>query len=174
MQSFSRLPGHTQIGIAICGAVTAFLAGLVAASSLQNKPAQGDPIVRPNAWNEKAPEAIVQVAYEGEFTKCNPWEVSDVAMEEVLREMMRRGWRPPDQGEALAIQDPSGLMTASNPDAPMPVRYDGGSAMIVFGDSETLAEGLEEVKTTGEPAIVIGQTSRPRTPGSSNLQSPAD
>src|SRR5688572_2736016 len=33
---------------------------------------------------------------------CSPWDVSDVAMEAALNEMIRRGWRPPSQAEVVA------------------------------------------------------------------------
>ena len=41
---------------------------------------------------------------------CNPWDVSDTAMEAVLDEMLQRGWRPPrDVEETLAAEQ---LMTS--------------------------------------------------------------
>jgi hypothetical protein len=53
---------------------------------------------------------------------CSPWDLSPVAMEAILQEMIRRGWKPPTQGEAIAgIAPPGSQMAAIDPNAPLPV-----------------------------------------------------
>ena len=51
---------------------------------------------------------------------CSPWDVSDVAMETALNEMIRRGWRPPTQAEAINAFQPG--VAPLDPGAPVPVR----------------------------------------------------
>lgn len=60
-----------------------------------------------------------------EADNCSPWDVSDVAMEAALNEMIRRGWRPPTQAEAIEATQPADGRGASpvEPDAAVPVRY---------------------------------------------------
>ena len=56
-------------------------------------------------------------------SECSPWDISPVAMEAILQEMLRRGWKPPTQGEAIAsLEQPGGPQVISlDPNAPMPV-----------------------------------------------------
>jgi hypothetical protein len=133
------------------GIVVAFVAGAMTAGALAGDVARGEPIVRANAWDEKPAQVITQVAFEGEFARCNPWEVSEVAMEEILVEMQRRGWRPPSQGDAVDLMDPLDMMeiSALEPDAPMPRRYRGDSSIIVLG------EETEEVVSVKEPVAEL-------------------
>ena len=60
----------------------------------------------------------------GEAATCSPWEVSEIAMETILCEMIRRGWRPPTQREAVdAFQPTEGTTIVSlDPDALIPYR----------------------------------------------------
>jgi len=59
-----------------------------------------------------------------EASNCSPWEVSDVAMEAALNEMIRRGWRPPSQAEVVASFDNYGNpVQAVDPQSSVPVRY---------------------------------------------------
>ena len=86
--------------------------------------------------------------------QCNPWEVSDVAMEEILREMQRRGWRHPRQGEPL---DPQASLGAEGigpvePDATTPTGGDGRSLITVLPDDE--AERLLAKQITIDQLIV--------------------
>jgi hypothetical protein len=55
--------------------------------------------------------------------RCNPWDVSPVAMEAILQEMVRRGWQPPTQGAALASLQPEDgpAISALDPNAPLRV-----------------------------------------------------
>jgi hypothetical protein len=133
------------------GIVVAFVAGAMTAGALAGDVARGEPIVRANAWDEKPAQVITQVAFEGEFARCNPWEVSEVAMEEILVEMQRRGWRPPSQGDAVDLMDPLDMMeiSALEPDAPMPRRYRGDSSIIVVG------EETEEVASVEAPVAEL-------------------
>lgn len=127
------------------GVVVAFVAGAMTASALAGDVSRGEPIIKPDAWAEQPPQIITQIAFEGEFATCNPWEVSDVAMEEILLEMQRRGWRPPNQGDAIALMDPLDTLSISaiEPEAPMPVRYRGESSITVVGED---VEALPEVE----------------------------
>ncbi|HEX5006960.1 MAG TPA: hypothetical protein VFV70_07590 [Hyphomonadaceae bacterium] len=56
-----------------------------------------------------------------ETSNCDPWDVSDVAMEAALNEMIRRGWRPPNQADVLASFDSPAQ--AVSPQSTVPVRY---------------------------------------------------
>jgi hypothetical protein len=60
---------------------------------------------------------------------CSPWEVSDVAMEAALNEMIRRGWRPPTQAEVVGYGvnplEPGASVPVSGP---APVSPDGAGA----------------------------------------------
>jgi hypothetical protein len=55
--------------------------------------------------------------------QCSQWDVSPQAMEAILQEMLRRGWKPPTQGEAIASIAPMNgpRMTALDPNSPLPV-----------------------------------------------------
>lgn len=134
------------------GLVVAFVAGAMTASALAGDVARGEPIVRADAWYEKPAQVITQIAFEGEFARCNPWDVSEVAMEEILIEMQRRGWRPPSQGEAIDAIDPMNVMAISalEPDAPMPRRYRGESSITVVDEDVEESALVEEA--AAEPA----------------------
>jgi hypothetical protein len=60
----------------------------------------------------------------GDTNDCSPWDVSEVAMEAALTEMVRRGWRPPSQGEVVASFDSYGnpAVQPLNPESLVPVR----------------------------------------------------
>lgn len=86
------------------------------------------PIINPTAWEETAPAqqqvqpvSLTNTAKPIAGAKCSPWEITDVAMEEVLDEMIARGWRPPNQGEAIAAMGAASIST-DDPNAPMPYR----------------------------------------------------
>jgi hypothetical protein len=59
-----------------------------------------------------------------EANDCSPWDVSDIAMEAALEEMIRRGWRPPSQAEIVAAFDTYDGPTVQpvEPEALVPVR----------------------------------------------------
>ena len=51
---------------------------------------------------------------------CGPWDVSDVGIEAILQEMIRRGWTPPSGARALEASH-NASVEAVDPDAPVPV-----------------------------------------------------
>jgi hypothetical protein len=50
---------------------------------------------------------------------CGPWDVSDVGIEAILQEMIRRGWTPPSGAKALEASHNSAV-AAVEPDALVP------------------------------------------------------
>lgn len=132
-------PSRTMLFASVLGAASLAFAGGFAASSATAAPPPAPPIVNVDAWNEPAPAAPIQVATAAPVSsQCNPWEVSDAAMEEILREMQRRGWRQPNQGEAVASLVSLGVegIGAVDPGAPMTTGGDGTSMITVLTDSE--------------------------------------
>jgi hypothetical protein len=105
--------------------IVAFAAGFAASSLSLRAPPEREPIVDAQAWSRTAPPPLVSYSPPSEpHARCSPWQITDVAMEEVLEEMLRRGWRAPSQGDAIAFANPSTLgdLAAINPDAPMPAQ----------------------------------------------------
>lgn len=71
---------------------------------------------------------------------CSPWEVSDIAMEATLKEMIRRGWRPPNQAEVLASFDAYGPSARPvDPGAYVPVRGSYASSATTEDDEPVVA-----------------------------------
>lgn len=144
----SSLPAIRIATVIGTGAV-AFLAGF-SMSSASSAPSEAPPIVNPHAWEQRpavAPPATVELTRKAS-PACNPWEVSDIAMEEILSEMQRRGWRPPRQGEAVASLETVG-MVVDDPHAPMPggatenyitVLSDEDAARLEAGDDSVLPQ----------------------------------
>jgi len=106
-------------------AIVSIAIGFGAATWLNYGKAENLPIINPTAWEEAAPTPQVQTV---SFTNtasptapanCSPWEITDIAMEEVLDEMINRGWRPPNQGQAISAMGVTGI-AAADPNAPMP------------------------------------------------------
>lgn len=153
---------RTLLAAAAIGVASlAFAAGLAASSATAAPPGQ-PPIVNADAWTETVagPVQAISVPMAAAAPKpqstlqCNPWEVSDVAMEEILREMQRRGWRHPRQGEPL---DPQASLGAEGigpvePDATTPTGGDGRSLITVLTDDE--AERLLAKQITIDQLIV--------------------
>lgn len=87
---------------------------------------------------------------------CNPWDVSEAAMEEILVEMQRRGWRPPRQGDAVASIASFGIegIDAVDPYASMP--RGGAVYRPRDGDQPSTMQGSqgEQRKTSGAEASV--------------------
>jgi hypothetical protein len=82
--------------------------------------ADGRSSVPPNVetpWVEANPTAYREP--QPTSPTCSSWDVSPVAMEAILDEMVRRGWRPPTQGEILASLDSTGVVEAEDPEAPL-------------------------------------------------------
>lgn len=108
----------TSLAVGVAG----FAAGFAASGAFPFARTAGAPIINPAAWEESAPvQTVSHVTSLAAPLICPAWEISDVAMEEVLNVMLRRGWRPPTQGAAAALMDGAGL-AAVDPDAPMPRR----------------------------------------------------
>lgn len=129
-------------------------AGGFAASSATASPAPAAPIVDVHAWEEQAPAMPVELANTVSAEKCNPWDVSEVVMEEILLEMQRRGWRPPRQGDAAASYASFGVegIDAVDPYAPMPrpgMSYrpssDTSSSIAVLNEEDAERVRNEEV-----------------------------
>jgi hypothetical protein len=52
---------------------------------------------------------------------CGPWDISDVGIEVILQEMIRRGWTPPSGAKALEASHHNGAVAqAIDPDARVP------------------------------------------------------
>jgi hypothetical protein len=97
-QSFSRNPADTEVGFV--------------------QPGAPDLVHQAKVTAETTASTASRQA--GAATTCGPWDVSDAGMEAILKEMIRRGWRPPSRATALAdIQSPFGVqVTALDPEAP--------------------------------------------------------
>jgi hypothetical protein len=76
----------------------------------------------PNGYDNQTQPVVYRdrAATDGQ---CSQWDVSPDAMEAILQEMLRRGWKPPTQGEAIASIAPMNgpKMTALDPNSPLPV-----------------------------------------------------
>ena len=81
---------RTLLAASVIGAASLAFAGGFAASSATAAPPSGPPIVNVNAWEETAPAAPVHAVAVRLATvepalqstpQCNPWDVSDIAME---------------------------------------------------------------------------------------------
>lgn len=114
-------------------AIVSLAIGFAASTWIASRNHDDTPIINSSAWEETTPVEqtgriqtvsltnAVANASNPVPANCNPWEVSDIAMEEVLDQMIRRGWRPPYQGEAIASMGVSNI-AAAEPNAPMPYR----------------------------------------------------
>lgn len=160
---------RTLLAGALIGVASLAFAGGFAASTATAAPEPGPPIVNVNAWQETAAASPVQTvnvrlaSLEPSLQsrlQCNPWDVSDVAMEEILRDMQRQGWRPPSQGDAVASMDSLGVQGIGvvDPDAPMSTASGGRSVITVLTDDE--AEKLRTEQYSLEQLIVDGPAVR--------------
>jgi hypothetical protein len=82
-------------------------------------------------------------------------------MEEILREMQRRGWRQPGQGDAVESMASLGVqgIGAVDPDAPIPSANSGRPMITVLTDEE--AERLRTEKISPDQLIVDEATYLP-------------
>lgn len=146
---------RTMIAAVTIGVGSLAFAGGFAASSATVARPSAPPIVNVNAWEETAPAstldevparpASVEPALQA-TAQCNPWDVSDIAMEEVLRDMQRQGWRPPTQGQAITSMVSMGVdgIGVDDPDTAMPT--DSSRSMItVLTDEEAEQVRLEQI-----------------------------
>jgi hypothetical protein len=82
---------------------------------------------------------------------CSPWEVSDVAMEAALNEMIRRGWRPPSQAEVVFDSYGSPTVEALEPGSPVPVRRPSyAAASSEETDDATGSFPVDSIQPTSE------------------------
>lgn len=135
-----------------------FAAGFATSSAFPASPADVKPIVNEHAWEETAPAQPVSYAQPVQ-PRCNPWQVSDIAMEEVLDQMIRRGWRAPTQGNAVALLD-TGNISALDPNAPMPSRNRWVDTTSSDEDAADEADNTQETEPA-EPPPVQPPTDRP-------------
>lgn len=132
---------HNQPVILAATGIMSLAIGFGAAMLLMPQRPATPQIVNPNAWEDAshADMTATQVSYaiSPNAVRCDPFDVSEVAMEAMLDEMLRRGWRAPSQGYAVSMSDTAGItdLAAVDPDAPMPPR--GG-----WPKSRQDAEGL--------------------------------
>lgn len=84
--------------------LVAFTAGFLLGAPTSHAEARNRPIVDPHAWEVAAPARLPD-PQRTKIADCSPWDVSDTAMEAVLDEMMRRGWRPPREVEEILADE---------------------------------------------------------------------
>jgi hypothetical protein len=98
----------------------------------------------------------------GPAARCSPWDVSPVAMEAILQEMVRRGWQPPRSDLALASTQPQYRLPieALNPDQPVWVSgrrgtmpAETGEIVDVTIDTPDGAESNDASAPVNPPAI---------------------
>jgi len=149
-------------------ALVSLAIGFGAATLLPSQAAPIQPIIDAKAWEEEAPAALSaapasMAARPVRSKTCSTWEISDVAMEAMLDQMTRRGWRPPNQGDAIAamgLAQDAGL-SASDPNAPMPYRPAGYFAdQPVDEKPATQAEPTDEAAPAEQPPV----PAEPETP----------
>ncbi len=148
---------HAQPAAIAATAIVSIAIGYGAATWFASTRVEDKPIINPTAWEETAPAPQVQtVSYtntaQGDVraaAHCSPWEVSDIAMEEVLDEMIRRGWRPPNQGQAVAAMGVPGFSVA-DPYAPMPYGRSWSSSPSRSDEAEDAYEA-EALPAAAEP-----------------------
>lgn len=134
-------------------AIVSIAIGFGAATLVPADAGSPQPLIDPTAWQKTAPApaSFQPVSAAAVTPRCSEWAISDVAMEEVLDEMIRRGWRPPSQGEAIAsLEDAHTIgLTAVDPNAPMPYR-------ATWIENSSTADGVDETQAddpaTAEPA----------------------
>lgn len=136
---------NTQPAMLAATAIVSLAIGFGAATLLPSRSGPIEPIIDTEAWQEAAPAVLDAqpaslTARPVRVAACSQWDVSDAAMEEVLDEMIRRGWRPPTQGDAIAAMDVAQTvgLSATDPSAPMPYRRTWTSQ--VASDEDATAE----------------------------------
>lgn len=98
---------------------------------------------------------------------CSPWDVSDVAMEAALREMIRRGWRPPTQAEIVASFDAYGSPTvqSANPESLVPVRRPVLAPSLEESPGDAPSFSVDQIRPTSEgTAAQVAPTVAPLPP----------
>lgn len=160
---------RTLLAAAVIGVASLAFAGGVTVSSDMAAPARAPPIVNVDAWSETASEPAQAISVQMASTtpspeptlQCDPWAVSDTAMEEILREMQRRGWRQPGQGDAVGSMVSLGLqgIEAVDPYSPIPSANSGRPMIPVLTEEE--AERLRTGQISPDQLIVDEATYLP-------------
>ena len=152
-------------------AIVSLAIGFGFATLLPSQAVPIEPIIDANAWNEPAPQSVnahpvSMRASLGASERCSPWEVSDVAMEEVLDEMIRRGWHPPRQGDAVEAMDTAQTigLSATDPDAPMPYRRSGLLSDLLVRDEGDQPEEPTDNSPPSDPSAPSTTSEQPVTP----------
>lgn len=142
----------------------AFAAGFATSSAFPMARAPVSPIVNPNAWSEMAEIQAGSQPSPASQERCSPWQVTDVAMEEILDEMIRRGWRAPTQGAAIASLDPAQTLglSAIDPGAQMPSQKSFGAG--VEQDPEALPMDDADAEKAPEASPAPENPPRPEPP----------
>jgi len=108
--------------------------------------------------------------------QCGQWDISPVAMEAILQEMLRRGWKPPTQGEAIASIAPMNgpRMTAVDPNAPLAV-FTRTPPPVESGAPEqgVVSEDPNLPATTPAPTAPLTTTPVTRPPAATPSRPPA-
>jgi hypothetical protein len=72
---------------------------------------------------------------------CGPWDISDVGIEAILQEMIRRGWTPPSGAKALeASHVNGGIAEAIDPAAPVPAIPPAASTPLVSAEMQATVD----------------------------------
>jgi hypothetical protein len=162
----ARTPSPATLAAAsLAVGLIGFATGFAVSSAFPMTHAEVKPLIDSNAWNETAPvQSASYSAASAPQPRCNPWQITDVAMEEVLDEMLQRGWRAPTQGTAIALRDnaeQSGL-AAIDPDAPMPSRHTWAASTSSDEDAVELPdEEIAEQPVAEPPATEPAPGQRP-------------
>jgi hypothetical protein len=180
----SRLPhiSQTQARILALGATASvFVLTVWASSNLPQLDRSSGGVDQSNAGAASEPEYpeyevnVTPAVYRASTTvRCSPWDVSPEAMEVILQEMVRRGWRPPRSDLALASTQPDdGLrIEALYPDERVWVGSPRGTPPAETGDVVDVTvpdaenEGAAATLTPAIPAL-------PTAPASPEPEAPA-
>lgn len=140
---------HPDLATLAATALVSIAIGFGAATLMPSREQPHAPIIEAQAWEAKSPPPAIVQPVRVAAPRCSEWAISDVAMEGVLDEMIRRGWRPPTQGEAIATLEVAQTvgLAAVDPSAPMPQRGIWNAGSPSAGD-----DGSEQTPLTNEAA----------------------
>jgi hypothetical protein len=146
---------RTLLAASAIGVASLAFAGGVAVSSDTVAPARAPPIVNVDAWSETASEPAQNGSAQTASAtpspqstlQCDPWAVSDAAMEEILREMQRRGWRQPGKGDGVESMAKLGVQVigAVDPHAPIPSANSSRPMITMLTDEEAERLTTEQI-----------------------------
>jgi hypothetical protein len=147
--------------IAILGAATWFGTRPESADQGQSYVEDGSTGAMIGAYGPQAAPVVYRDA-SASPQRCDPWDVSPVAMEAILQEMVRRGWQPPTQGAALASLQPEDgpAITALDPNAS--VRVSVGRPPPTDPDVVLPPDGALGAES---PAADVKGSATPQAPG---------